>query len=75
MTLAPVHLLVFPLVLSLAALFIAAALYDVVVFRNRKKRNKAVYRCTACRHIYEEKHRIPLARCPKCGQANGPVRT
>jgi hypothetical protein len=71
----PLHLLVIPLVLALAALFIAAAIYDITVFRRRRSnRNKSIYRCDACRHIYTVAHRTPLARCPKCGKQNEPVR-
>jgi rRNA maturation endonuclease Nob1 len=71
----PFHLLALPLVLSLAAIFAAAAVYDVVIFRRRKlNRNKAVYRCDSCRHIYAVAHRTPLARCPRCGKQNEPVK-
>ena len=71
----PVSLFALPLTLSLVLLFAAAAAYDFITFgRRRKTGNKAVYRCEACRHIYTVLHRTPLARCPKCGQQNEPVR-
>lgn len=71
----PLSLFTLPLTLSLAALFAAAVFYDLIIFRRRRKnRNKAIYRCGACRHIYTVPRRIPLARCPKCGKQNGPVR-
>jgi rRNA maturation endonuclease Nob1 len=71
----PLHLIALPLILSLVALFAAAAAYDFMIFRRRRKNgNKAVYRCENCRHIYTVPLRTPLARCPKCGQQNEPVR-
>ena len=71
----PLHLMPLPLTLSLAAIFAAAAVYDFVIFRRRSRNgNKAVYRCAACRHIYTVPRRIPLARCPKCGELNEPVK-
>jgi rubrerythrin len=71
----PLNLLVIQLALALAALFAAAAFYDFVSFRRRGKNStKAVYRCDACRHIYTAPGRVPLARCPKCGKQNEPVK-
>ena len=71
----PLTLFVLPLTLALAAIFALAATYDFIIFRRRHKNgNKAVYRCEACRHIYTVPRRIPLARCPKCGKLNEPVR-
>lgn len=71
----PVSLFTLPLALSLLLLFAAAAFYDFTTFRRRRKNgNKAVYRCEACRHIYTVLRRTPIARCPKCGQQNEPVR-
>jgi rRNA maturation endonuclease Nob1 len=71
----PLSLFTIPLTLALAALFIAVAAYDFITFRRRRKNGKqAVYRCDACRHIYTAPHRTPLARCPKCGKQNEPVR-
>lgn len=68
-------LLVLPTALLLLTLFAASIFYDFTVFRRRRKnRNKAVYRCAECRHIYTEFRRTPLARCPKCGKQNEPVR-
>jgi len=70
----PLNLFVLPLVLSLAGLFIAATLYDFILFRRRRKnRNKTVYRCATCRSIYAAPCRTPLARCPGCGQLNEPA--
>lgn len=70
----PLHLLVIPLVLSLAVIFIAATLYDFILFRRRRKnRNKTVYRCETCRNIYAAPCRTPLARCPGCGSLNAPA--
>ncbi|MDD3275898.1 MAG: hypothetical protein PHP93_02490 [Kiritimatiellales bacterium] len=69
------NLFVLPMTLLLAALFAAAVFYDITVFyRRRKNRNRAVYRCKECRHIYTEFRRTPLARCPRCGKQNEPVR-
>jgi hypothetical protein len=72
----PVSLLFLPLVLALAALFAAAFTYDFILFRRRRRNNgnKAVYRCDVCRHIYTVPRRTPLARCPRCGRPNKPVR-
>lgn len=71
----PLHLITVPLILCLCFLFSVALIYDLAVFRRRRKnRHRAVYRCSTCRHIYEEIHRTPLARCPKCGTSNEPVR-
>ncbi len=63
-----------PLVVALIALLAAAAFYDFITFRRRRSTRETVYRCDACRHIYTESHRTPLARCPKCGKRNEPVR-
>jgi rRNA maturation endonuclease Nob1 len=71
----PLNLLTIPLALTLIALFAAAAVYDFITFRRRRKSaTPVVYRCDACRHIYTVPHRTPLARCPKCGSQNEPVR-
>lgn len=71
----PLSLFTIPLTLALAALFAGAMAYDFLVFRRRRKNgNQAVYRCDACRHIYTVPRRTPLARCPKCGKQNEPVR-
>jgi rubrerythrin len=75
MTVDPLNLLVIQLALALIALFAAAAVYDFVTFRRRRKNSgEAIYRCDACRHIYIAPGRTPLARCPKCGKQNEPVR-
>jgi rubrerythrin len=72
----PLSLFVLPLTLALTALFAATAAYDFILFRRRKNITKAVvYRCDACRHIYTVPCRIPLARCPKCGKQNEPIKT
>ena len=71
----PLNLFVIPLTLALVALFAAAAAYDLILFRRRRKNDRqAVYRCKACRHIYTAPRRTPLARCPKCGKQNEPVK-
>lgn len=70
----PLHLFTTPLAITLAALFFVAALYDFLIFRRRKKGNKAACRCDVCHHIYSVPRRTPLARCPKCGKLNEPVR-
>jgi rubrerythrin len=71
----PINLFALPLILLFAALFSAAAAYDIVIFRRRRKNHtKAVYRCANCRHIYTVLRRTPLARCPRCEQQNEPVR-
>ena len=72
----PLSFLVLPLALALAGIFFAAAAYDFVTFRRRLKTgDKAIYRCDVCRHIYTAPSRTPLARCPKCGKQNEPVKT
>jgi rRNA maturation endonuclease Nob1 len=68
----PLNLFAWALVAALTAILLAAAFYDWIVFRRRKKKTKAIYRCTHCRAIYEERRRTPLARCPKCGHPNEP---
>lgn len=69
------NLFTLPLILALAVLFTVAAFYDFITFRRRKKTGaQAVYRCDACRHIYTVLRRTPLARCPKCGKQNEPIR-
>ncbi len=71
----PFNFFVIPLALTLIFLFVAALIYDVIIFRRRRRRgNPVVYRCDSCRHIYSVPHRTPLARCPKCGNQNEPVR-
>lgn len=72
----PLSFFVIPLTLSLTAIFAAAAVYDFIIYRRRRRNSsKAVYRCDACRHIYTVLHRTPLAQCPKCGKQNEPVKT
>jgi len=71
----PFSFLVLPLTFSLTAIFAAAAVYDFIIYRRRRKNSsKAVYRCDTCRHIYTSPGRTPLARCPKCGKQNEPVK-
>ncbi|NOU36612.1 MAG: hypothetical protein HOO88_07565 [Kiritimatiellaceae bacterium] len=71
----PLNLFVIQLALALTALFAAAAVYDFVTFRRRRKNSgEAIYRCDTCRHIYIAPSRTPLARCPKCGKQNEPVK-
>lgn len=70
----PLSLIVVPLSLALGLLLALAAAYDLTVFRRRKSKDESVYRCRGCRLIYTEFRRTPLARCPKCGQQNEPVR-
>lgn len=71
----PLNLMVIPLALALTAILAAAAAYDFITFRRRKNNgSKTIYRCDACRHIYTVPCRTPLARCPKCGKQNAPVR-
>ncbi len=75
MSVDPLNLLVIQLALALIALFATAAVYDFVTFRRRRKNSgEAIYRCDACRHIYIAPGRTPLARCPKCGKQNEPVK-
>ncbi len=70
----PLNLIVVPLALALGLLIALAATYDLTVFRRRKSKDESVYRCRDCRLIYTELRRTPLARCPKCGQQNEPIR-
>jgi hypothetical protein len=71
----PLSLFTIPLTLALAALFAAAAAYDLIIFRRRRKNgSQAVCRCEACRHIYTVPRRTPLAPCPKCRKQNEPVK-
>ena len=70
----PLNLIVIPLAIAMGLLFALAATYDCILFRRRKSKDESVYRCRNCRHIYTELRRTPLARCPKCGQPNEPVR-
>jgi hypothetical protein len=59
----PLNLLTIPLALTLIALFAAAAVYDFITFRRRRKSaTPVVYRCDACRHIYTVPHRLPAVR-------------
>lgn len=70
----PATLIVLPLGMALGLLLLAAAIYDLLTFRRRRRhRDKVIYRCASCRRIYAEVHRTPLARCPACGQQNEPV--
>ena len=70
----PLHLFVIPLVLALSGLLLAAGAYDLLTFRRRKTKHETVYRCASCRDIYISTQRTPLARCPKCGRQNEPIR-
>ncbi len=70
----PLHLIILPMALALAALFFAAWLYDIRSVRRRKKKKETVYRCMDCHCIYTDTHHTPLARCPKCGKQNAAVR-
>ena len=74
MNIDPLTLIAAPLILCLGILLALAAAYDFTLFRRRKNGAESIYRCHDCRHIYTERHRTPLARCPKCGQPNEPVR-
>lgn len=74
MTLDLFSILIAPLAIILVALLLIALIYDVLTFHRRKSKNETVYRCGACRNIYTGIHRVPLARCPKCGHSNAPVR-
>ena len=76
MTMPPVNLIVIPLAATLIFLFIAAFLYDLIIFRRRRKqKSKIIYQCSNCGRLYTAVHRIPLARCPECGTQNAPART
>ncbi len=70
----PLNLIVIPMAIALCLLFVLAAVYDVISFRRRKSKDESIYRCRSCRHIYTELYRTPLARCPKCGEQNEPIR-
>jgi hypothetical protein len=71
----PLHLIIWSVTAALGALFAAAAVYDFIVFRRRRRNGwHAVYRCDECRCIYTAPRRTPLARCPQCGRLNPPVR-
>lgn len=41
----------------------------------RKKSRDRIYRCTVCEHVYVDARFTGLARCPRCGCLNEPVRT
>ncbi len=70
----PLQLLVIPLIIALVGILAAAWVYDLKTLRHKKSKNETVYRCAACRRIYTEMHRTPLAHCPQCGKQNAPVR-
>ena len=70
----PLILITVPLLLCLGILLALATAYDVALFRRRKNKDESIYRCRDCRHIYTERHRTPLARCPQCGRPNEPIR-
>lgn len=75
MTISLEWMIVFPLAVLLGLLLLAAAIYDIVTFRRRRKhRDKIIYRCAACGRIYALVQRKPLARCPGCNRPNEPVR-
>ena len=38
------------------------------------KRRFRLYRCTQCRHVYEDTRNVPLSACPLCGTLNEAVR-
>jgi len=65
---------VLPLTATLAAIFLMALGYDLLMARRRKRPHEAIFRCGNCRHVYTEPRRIPLSRCPECGNKNKPVR-
>jgi len=70
----PLQFIVIPLATALAGLFLAALAYDLKTFQRQKSKDETVYRCADCRSIYTDIHRTPLARCPKCGKQNEPIR-
>lgn len=75
MTISPQWMPVLPVAILLGLLLLAAAIYDIVTFRRRRKhRDKIIYRCSACGRIYALVQRKPLARCPGCRHPNEPVR-
>ena len=70
----PLQLFVIPMGIALAALFIAAWLYDIRAASRQKKTKGSMYRCLDCRRIYVRTQHTPLAPCPKCGKQNAAVR-
>ena len=52
------------------------ALYYAVRLRltQRNKSQDRIYRCTVCAHVYVDARYTGLARCPRCGCLNEPVR-
>lgn len=70
----PLQFIQIPLILTLTGLLLATMAYDLKTSRRKKSKDETVYRCSGCRGIYTDVHRTPLARCPKCGKQNEPVR-
>jgi rRNA maturation endonuclease Nob1 len=68
--------LLVPPVAALAALLALWLLYDLRRRRQRRrgKRHDRIYRCAACRHVYVDARRVPLAACPRCGALNEALR-
>ena len=65
-----------PLFFCLVMLLILTLYYymrDRSIYR-APARNK-IYRCSICEHVYVDSRGMALAKCPRCGCLNEPVRT
>lgn len=69
------NLLLVPFLFALVLLFLTGLYYAARQHAPRLKTSRArIYRCSVCRHVYEEARDVPLARCPRCGCLNEAVR-
>ena len=64
-----------PVALALVGLLAAWLYYALARRGNRDRLSSArLYRCGACRHVYEDVRDVPLARCTHCGEMNEAIK-
>jgi hypothetical protein len=69
------NMVLLPMVFNLAAVVVLRIYYTVRDSRRSAKNySQRIFRCTVCRHVYEDVRDVPLSRCPRCSCLNEPVR-
>ncbi len=69
------HLIFIPLFFNLLAISACGIYYGLRISAWRKNPYQdRIYRCSICEHVYVDARGVPLARCPRCGCLNEPVK-